>query len=133
MSRASSAYSELISGQLRKATSDLRSIQQLLTHDGIDPRVLLDFREAVDNVRHVAWGVQQWLDLHDARQDTSSVMEMLVVHRIRVATQLNNDLALTAEAGELARGFPGFTALRTATRRLLELLDATPKAERASG
>lgn len=130
---ASSAYNELISAQLRKATSDLRNIQQLLKQDAIDARVLLDFREAVDNVRHVAWAVQQWLDLREAREDTSSVMEMLVIHRIRVATQLNSDLSLNAEAGELARGFPGFAALRSATRRLLELLEATPETAGASG
>ncbi len=133
MSGASSAYSELIAGQLRKATSDLRNIQQLLTHDGVDARVLLDFREAVDNVRHVAWAVQQWLDLRETRQDTSSVMQMLVMHRIRVATQLDNDLALTAEAGELPRGVPGFAALRTTTRRLLELLEAAPDATATTG
>ncbi len=133
MSTPSSAYNELISAQLRKATTELRNIQQLLTDNAIDVRVLLDFREAVDNVRHVAWAVQQWLDLRERKQDVSTVMEVLLAHRIRVATQLNNDLALTFEAGELTPEFPGVASLLAATGRLQGFCSHTSDSDRADG
>ncbi len=126
MSNPTSAYNELISAQLRKATSELRQLQQLLTQEGIDPRVLLDFRDAVDNVRHVAWAVQQWLDLHQAKRDVSGVMAVLAAHRVRVGTQLSNDLALSLRSGEVSRFQDDLQPLKNAVRRLLQSLDAVP-------
>ena len=43
MSTPSSAYNELIAAQLRKATADLRNIQQLLTQEEVSK--LIDARE----------------------------------------------------------------------------------------
>lgn len=119
MSTSGSAYNELVSKQLEKSTNELRQLQQLLTLEGVDPRVLLDFREAVDQVRHTAWSVQQWLELTAKKKDVTSVLEVLTEHRIRVATRLNRDLAVGVESGEVVSRFEGLEALRAAAEGLL--------------
>ena len=53
MEPVESAYDDLITSRLKKSTSELRDLQQLLTMDpDLDVRVLFEFREAVNHVRH---------------------------------------------------------------------------------
>jgi hypothetical protein len=113
------AYNELVSRQLQKATNDLRNLQQLLVLEGINPRVLMDFRETVDGVRHTAWAVQEWMELRDKQEDIGPVLASLTEHRIRIATHLNNDLAIGFENGEVNSQAKGLSPLQKATEKLL--------------
>ncbi|MDE3110894.1 MAG: hypothetical protein KGL02_13250, partial [Acidobacteriota bacterium] len=46
--------------QLRKTSAQLASIEDSIKSGGVDPRILRDFRDAVDYVRKTAWAVQEW-------------------------------------------------------------------------
>jgi hypothetical protein len=118
MNSSGPVYNEVTSRQLQKATNNLRNLQQLLLFEGINPRVLMDFREAVDGIRHTAWAVQEWMELRD-KEDTGPVLAFLTEHRIRVATQLNNDLAIGFENGEVNSQAKGLSLLQKALERLL--------------
>lgn len=107
-----SSYSESITLRLQKTADELRSIQQLLTLEGIDPRVLLDFREAVDHVRLTAWGVQQFIELRATSKDPFSALALLAQERVRRATQLCRDVGMDADGGEIGSDTPGLAELR---------------------
>ena len=49
---------EAISARLQRATDELRQLEKLIRSASIDPRVLDDFREALDHTRLTAWGVR---------------------------------------------------------------------------
>ena len=49
---------EAISARLQRATDELRQLEKLIRSASIDPRVLDDFREALDHIRLTAWGVR---------------------------------------------------------------------------
>jgi len=59
----------------------------LLSGD-LDPRILADFRDALNRVRTAAWAAQQYMACKETEQDSGSVLSLLVGERIRAAYQL---------------------------------------------
>ena len=115
-------FSDTITLRLQKTADELRSIQQFLTMEAIDPRVLLDFREAVDHVRLTAWGVQQFLELRENRKDPFSALSLLAEQRVKRATQLCRDVAMDAASGEVGSETPGLADLRDEAEALVQCL-----------
>jgi len=66
----------------------LRTLQGLLFSDDLDPRLLSDFRDALNRVRNVAWAAQQSVEGHISGDDPSAVGTLLAAERIRTAYQL---------------------------------------------
>lgn len=79
---------ENLESRLKKSTADLLELERVLTSCGVDPRVLRDFRDAVDYVRKSAWAVQEWQEREARNRDTSTVLPLLMFERIRRATDL---------------------------------------------
>ncbi len=125
MADAGSAYNDLISGRLKKTTSELRDIQQLLTSDpDLDVRVLTEFREAVNHVRHTAWAVEQWLKLKLQKGDAFSVLNMLAIERVRVAAELSRGLLMDLDSNEVTPETEGMEKLVPAVKKLAARLAA---------
>jgi hypothetical protein len=74
--------------RLRKTTAELQKLDQAIKAGNIDPRVLREFRDAVDYVRKTAWAVQEWQDRQTQHRDTATVLPLLVTECVRRATQL---------------------------------------------
>jgi len=112
--------------QLRKACADLVKLEYEMRSGPIDQRVLREFRDAVDNVRKMAWTVQEWQERESRNQDPRSVLPLLIAERIRRATQLCDAISTAAAAHELARETVGIHEFLEAVERvhqsLLELL-----------
>src|SRR5438105_11252196 len=54
-----------VSPRLEKAITELQGLQELLlSGDGLDSRILTDFREALNRIRNTAWSAQQYIALH---------------------------------------------------------------------
>jgi len=94
--------------RLKKATAELRGLEQEIKSGGIHPLVLRDFRDAVDYIRKTAWAVQEWQERQVRQHDTATVLPLLTAERIRRTTELSNmilkDLAdqqITAETAGL--------------------------------
>jgi hypothetical protein len=51
------------SDRLKAAVSELAGLQTLLLSDNLDPRILADFRDAVNRVRNTAWAAQQYAEV----------------------------------------------------------------------
>jgi hypothetical protein len=78
-----------ISVRLQNVTNELREIQDSLTLEkDVDPRILTDFRDAVNRVRNTAWAVEQYANSKSTQSDPQTVISVLAGERVRVAYQL---------------------------------------------
>ena len=104
--------------KLEKDMKDIRS-------GGMDPRVLREFRDAVDYVRKTAWALQELQERQAHQRDTATVRSLLTDERVRRATQLSKALASDLDAHEVSDGTAGaaelFRAIEALNQRLASL------------
>ena len=97
LSGADRSYTDQVTAQTERITSELNKLEQMLMAGMIDRRVLISFREAVNRIRNTSWSVQQSLEAQDG---PNGVASMLLKDRVRIAeqlaTQLSADLAAPA-------------------------------------
>ena len=77
-----------VSKRLKSVISELKPLQKLLINEKVDPRVLTDFRDALNRVRNTAWAAQQSATVRMNEGDPASVTSLLTSERIRAAYQL---------------------------------------------
>ena len=111
-----------ISERLKAATDELQKLEQLVVSGDCSPRVLSEFRGAVDSIRQTAWAVQQWTELQSQHRDPYTVLGLLSEERVRRATQLSRDLKIDLESLELNVETEGLDKLFQATKGLYERL-----------
>jgi hypothetical protein len=78
---------------LEKGISELQGLHEVLLSGDLDPRVLADFRDALNRVRTAAWAAHQYVVRKETDQDSSSVLSFLVGERIRVTHHLCQGLS----------------------------------------
>ena len=111
-----------VSERLKAATDELQKLEQLVVSGDCAPRVLSEFRGAVDSIRQSAWAVQQWTELQRQHRDPYTVLGILSEERVRRATQLTRDLTIDLQSLELGLETQGLEKLFQATKGLHELL-----------
>jgi hypothetical protein len=79
--------------RLKMAIDSLLKLEEAIRSGGMDPRVLREFRDAVDHVRKTAWALQELQERQIQQRDTATVRSLLTEERVRRATQLSNALA----------------------------------------
>jgi hypothetical protein len=113
-----------VSLRLQNASSELREVEALLATADLDPRILSDFRDAVNRVRTTAWATQQYAESKDTQRDPSTVLNLLAGERIRTAYQLCRAIRQDLDRPDL-RFQPGqLLQLRTAVQDLLQQLNS---------
>jgi hypothetical protein len=90
---ADGGFREQVTAEMQHTTKALGRIAALLQAGLADPKLLMEFREAVDRVREAGWILQQGLD--SAQPDATG--ELLFAHRARAATSLLKQLRLDLE------------------------------------
>ncbi len=108
--------------QLKKTSAELLQLEQAMRTGGVDQRVLMDFRDAVDHVRKTAWAVQEWQERQITNHDTHTLLPLLTSERIRRATQLGNAIVSDLTTNEVSRETPGISQLFDVVQRLHQLL-----------
>ena len=110
------------SDRLKAAITELGGIQSLLATGELDPRILTDFRDAVNRIRNTAWAAYQYTESKITGSDSRSIISLVAGERIRVAYQLcqaiQEDLETTdvhLQAGQLIQ-------LQAATKALTDKL-----------
>ena len=90
----------------------------MLLSGDLEPRVLTDFRDALNRVRTAAWAAQQYVMRKETEQDSGSVLSLLTGERVRVTYQLcqaiSDDLKRTDvefQAGSLVQLYEATKAL----------------------
>jgi hypothetical protein len=76
------------SSTLEQAIVELQRLHEILLAGDLEPRVLADFRDALNRVRTAAWAAQQYVASKETEQDSGSVLSLLVGERVRVTYQL---------------------------------------------
>ena len=116
-----------VSGRLKSAVEELRRVDRLLLGGDLDPRILSDFRDALNRVRNTAWSAQQYLTLKGAQQDSHSVLSLLAGERIRAMYQLCQALLSDLDSPDV-RFQPGhLIQLQSAIKNLSDRLERGPQ------
>ena len=121
---------ESLSERLKAATDELQELEQLVVSGNLSPRVLSEFRSAVDSIRQTAWAVQQWIELQQQHRDPYTVLGILSKERVRRATQIATDLTIDLESLELGLETEGMANLFHAIEGLHERLAPLFKTKR---
>jgi len=108
--------------QLKKTSAELLQLEHAIRSGGIDQRILVDFRDAVDYVRKTAWAVQEWQERQLRHHDTHTLIPLLTTERVRRGTQLANAIVSDLDTKEVNRETPGVDQLFTAVTRMQQLL-----------
>lgn len=114
--------SENLEVKLKKSTADLLELERALMSGDTDARVLRDFRDAVDYVRKAAWAVQEWQARQAKSHDTSTVLPLLMIERVRRATQLCNAISTDMQSSLVTADAQGADELSQAIDTLRSLL-----------
>ncbi len=81
-------FAASVTERLKHATDELHEIQEQLITGKVDPRILTDFRDAVNRVRTTAWAVQHTLESREPENQGLSVLSLLAAERVRIAYQM---------------------------------------------
>ncbi len=97
-----------INQQVVHAIDELKSIQEPILSGEVDPKVLADFREALNRVRNMAWAAQQSAASSFLQESGATVTSFLAAERIRAAYQLCRAIQedLRREDIEIPKGSP---------------------------
>ena len=100
--------------------TDLRELEDLVAtnEDQIDPRLLSEFRSAIDHARSTTAAIQQWVDLQEQDRDPFPVLNAIESSRIRLTAGFMRELALDFDSNTLHLGSEGVKELYEAARQL---------------
>jgi hypothetical protein len=112
--------------QVKKTSVELQKLEKSLQAEGIDFRLLNEFRDTVDTLRTVSLAVQQLREFQLKGRDESEIVSLLVADRVRRATNLCHELVADIDAGKMSRETKEvdelFDSLEQACDRLRHLL-----------
>ena len=112
--------------QLKKTSAELVKIEQAIKSGSVEPSILREFRDAVDYVRKTAWAVQEWQERQLQQHDPQTVLPLLIIERIRRATQLNKAITTDLAAHGVTRETTGidefFRTVESLHQRVADLL-----------
>jgi len=109
--------------QLMKTTAGLLKLGQSLRPDGIDLRILKEFRREADSIRRSAWTIEESKQLHSKRHGPPEVLSLLRSEQIRCATRLCNELIIELESEEVTFKTEGIAEFYRAVERAHECLE----------
>jgi hypothetical protein len=88
--------------QVKKTSVELQKLEKSLQAEGIDFRLLNEFRDTVDTLRTTALAVQQLREFQLKGQDSGEVISLLVSSRVRRGTNFCHELIADIDAGKLS-------------------------------
>lgn len=99
-SPAPAPASSPVSQRIRRTVAELSDLEQSLVKEGVDPRLIAQFHDAVEHLRQTAWTLQQFLDLSTSGGDPFDVMPQLEAERMhmlgKLAHNVNADIDATS-------------------------------------
>jgi hypothetical protein len=112
--------------QVKKTSVELQKLEKALQSEGIDFRLLNEFRDTVETLRTTAVAVQQLREFQLRGKDDGEIVSMLVTGRVRRATNLFHELIADLDAGKLDTTIKGidelYDSLELACDRLRHLV-----------
>jgi hypothetical protein len=112
-----------VTQRLERAIAELRNLHELLlSGESLDPRILTDFRDALNRVRNTASSAHQYMALEGIKADSVSVLSILATERVRVAYQICQALQEDLKSGEIKFQPGQLIQLHLATKALTQEL-----------
>jgi hypothetical protein len=108
--------------QLKKTSAELVRLNQAMQSGNIDPRILREFRDAVDYVRKTAWAAEEWQERQLQQHDPQTVLPLITAERIRRATQLSESISADLAAHEVSSETAGMHEFFRAVERVYQHL-----------
>jgi hypothetical protein len=108
--------------QVKKTSVELQKLEKSLQAEGIDFRLLNEFRDTVDTLRTTALAVQQLREFQLKGHDDSEIISMLVADRVRRATNLSHELVADFDAGKISHSIKGVDELYDALEQVCDRL-----------
>jgi hypothetical protein len=114
--------------QVKKTAVELQKLEESLLSQGIDLRLLKEFRDAVEYIRHAATVSRQLRELQLQGRADTEILALIAAERAQRATNLclevASDMDSASAAGPDAKGMhESYQALQQACDRLRLLLD----------
>jgi hypothetical protein len=103
--------------QVKKAGVELQKLEKSLQSEGIDLRLLREYRDAVDCVRAAAQAVQQLRERQLNGREEDDVISSLAADRIRRATNVCLEVITDVDAGRVSCETKGVAELLSATEQ----------------
>ncbi len=116
-----------VRSHLEKGISELQGLHEVLLHGDLDPRVLADFRDALNRVRTAAWAAQQYVVRKEIDHDSISVLSFLAGERIRAGYQLCQAIGDDLKRTDIKFQAGSLVQLHEATKTLTEQLNGIIK------
>lgn len=88
--------------QVKKTSVELQKLEKSLQAEGIDFRLLNEFRDTVDTLRTTALAVQRLREFQLKGQDSGEIVSLLVASRVRRGTNFCHELIADIDAGKLS-------------------------------
>jgi hypothetical protein len=104
--------------RLKKTSAELVRLHHAMQSGNLDPRILREFRDAVDYVRKTAWAAEEWQERQLQQRDPHTVLPLITAERIRRATQLSDAISADLAAREVTSETAGMPELFRALERL---------------
>jgi hypothetical protein len=111
-----------VRGHLEKGISELQNLHKMLLSSEVDPKILSDFRDALNRVRNTAWAAQQYVIEKENGQDSTSVHSLLAGERIRAAYQLGQALTDDLKRNDIKFQRGSLAQLQEITKALTDQL-----------
>src|ERR1700676_4796463 len=112
--------------QVKKTSVELQKLEKSLQAEGIDFRLLNEFRDTVDTLRTTALAVQQLREFQLRGRDDGEIVSLLVADRVPPATNLCHELVADIDGEKMSIAIKGvdelFDSLEQACDRLRHLL-----------
>src|SRR3989442_12764602 len=106
--------------RLKKTSAELVNLHHAMQSGNIDPRILREFRDAVDYVRKTAWAAEEWQERQLQRRDPHTVLPLITAERIRRATQLSESISADLAAHEVSSEATGMREVFPAVERVYQ-------------
>src|SRR2546426_1457608 len=97
--------------RLKTTSAELVRLSHAMQSGNIDPRILREFRDAVDYVRKTAWAAEEWQERQLQQRDPQTVLPLITAERIRRATQLSDAISADLAAHEVSSDTAGMDEL----------------------
>jgi hypothetical protein len=109
--------------QLMKTTAGLLRLEEVLRPDGIDLRLLREFRYATDDIRRSAWSIEEAHASPSQQQALQGTLPLLMSERMRCVTHLCNELIVDLESREASLKTEGMADFHRAIDRAYQYLE----------
>ena len=121
--RSESTDGSGVQSPLTQAIVELQRLHEILLAGDLEPRVLTDFRDALNRVRTAAWAAQQYVIRKETEQDSGSVLSLLAGERVRVTYQLCQAISDDLKRTDIDFQVGSLVQLHQATKALTEQLN----------